>query len=396
MVLVGFPLLALAFTHRSLLIAGVAVAGRLPALAVALPAGALADRVNRRGMMVAIEVLRCLVLGSFAVAVVVGADGLPAIYATVFLLGALTVAFDVTAAACLPTMVPPNQMVRANAQLLTVNLTAQELVGQAVGGVVFAVASVFPFALDACSFAASAGLLSTAIPDNPPATSGTTFLADLRFGLDWFLRTPLLRLLTGLIASLAFCQALVLGVLVLYATSELHLSKAEYGLFLGAAAIGNVIGAVGTRRLHARVGSGWCIVIAGLAAAGAYPVLAATSSPFVAAAALAVEAMAVMLGNVAARSLRQSLVPQELQGRVASTYQMLILSALPLGALVGGLLASSVGIRRTFVIAGCLQLVALGVAAPRFLAQVRRHRQQAEGPLAAVLALASKPRGRVA
>jgi MFS family permease len=287
-------------------------------------------------------------------------------------------------------------MVRANGQLLTVDLTAQELVGQALGGVAFAVANMLPFALDACSFAASAGLLRTAIPDNRAAITGTTFLADLRFGLGWFLRSPLLRLLTGLIASLAFCQALVLSVLVLYATRGLHLSESGYGLFLGAAALGNVIGAAGTGRLHARIGSGWCIVVAGLAAAGAYPVLAATHSPFVAAPALAVEAMAVMLGNVAARSLRQSLVPQELQGRVASAYQMLILGALPLGALVGGLLASSIGVRRTFVIAGCLQFAALALAAPRFLAQVRRHQQQPEPRLGAVLALPTKPRGRAA
>jgi len=106
--------------------------------------------------------------------------------------------------------------------------------------------------------------------------------------------------------------------------------------------------------------------------------------------------MAVMLGNVAARSLRQSLVPQELQGRVASAYQMLILGALPVGALVGGLLASSLGIRKTFVIAGCLQLVALAIAAPRFLARVRGHREQTERPLAGALALPGQPRGRAA
>jgi MFS family permease len=228
--------------------------------------------------------------------------------------------------------------------------------------------------LDACSFAVSAGLLRTTIPDNPPVHADTTLFSDLRAGLRWFMSTPLLRLLTALIASLAFCQALVLGVLVLYGTQDLHLSRAGYGLLLAVAAIGNAIGALSASQLHARLGSGPCIVIAGLVAAIAYPVLAFTSSAVVAAAALALESSGVVLGTVASRSLRHAFVPQELQGRAASTYQMLLLVALPSGGLVGGLLTAQFGLRPTFILAGCLQLSVLAVATPRLITYMRRHR----------------------
>jgi MFS family permease len=86
--------------------------------------------------------------------------------------------------------------------------------------------------------------------------------------------------------------------------------------------------------------------------------------------------MAVMLGNVASRSLRQAIVPQELQGRAASAYQMLLLGALPVGGLVGGLLTSEFGLRPTFVLAGCLQLAVLAAAAPRLIGSVRQHERE--------------------
>lgn len=380
MVLVAFPLLALAFTHNALLIAGVLVAGRFPALVVALPAGALADRVNRRQMVVAIEVLRFLAVSGFVAAVVTGADGLPAIYTTVFVLGTLDFVFEVTSAACLPTMVAKDQLVTANARMETVDVTAEEMVGKAIGGAAFAVANALPFVVDAVSFAVSARLLRRAIPDNPPMRSGTTLRADLRSGMEWFLRTPLLRLLAGLIASFAFCQALVLGVLVLYATEDLHLTRSGYGLLLGVAAIGNFVGAVGASRIHTRLRSAWSIVIAGGGAAMAYPIMAVTRSPFLAAGALALETGGVMLGGVAARSLRQAVVPGQLQGRVASAYMMMILAALTLGGLAGGLLTAQFGLRPTFVLAGCLQVVVVAVAGPRFIAQVRHHLNTATFP----------------
>jgi MFS family permease len=373
MVLVGFPLLALSFTHRAVLIAGVAVAGQLPSLLLALPIGALADRVNRRRMVLAIEILRFFVLAAFTTVVVAGADGLVAIYVTVFVLGTLTFAFEVAATACLPTIVKLDRLVPANAHLMTVELTGKEMVGQAIGGAAFALATVLPFAVDSCSFVASAGLLRRTVPDNLPANSETTLRTDLRAGLRWFWSTPLLRMLAGLIASLAFCQALVLGVLVLYGTQNLHLSRAGYGLLLGVAALGTAVGAVSASQLHARLGSGWCIVLAGLAAAAAYPILAMTRSAVVAAAALALESLGVMIGNVASRSLRQAIVPQEMQGRAASAYQMVLLGAVPLGGLVGGLLTAQFGIRATFVLAGCLQLSVLAVAAPRLVAYLRQH-----------------------
>lgn len=372
LVLVGFPLLALNYTRNAVLIAGVAIAGAIPALLVALPAGALADRMNRRRLLVGLELMRFGILAAFGVAILRGWDSLPMLYAAVFLLRGMSVVFDITAGATLPSIVTPRLLVKANSNLLTVQTVAQEIAGQALGGIMFAAASSLPFIADAATFAASAGMLNRAVPDNRPTSAETSFGADMRDGLRWFARLPLLRLLTGLIASFAFCQALVLGVIVIYATQQLHMTRSGFGLLLGVSAVGTAVAAVGANAIHGRIGSGWSIVASGLAASAAYPLMSWTHSPVTAGGALALEAAGVVVGNISARSLRQTIVPAELQGRVASTYQMAILTAIPLGSLVGGVMVGAIGVRETFLAAGLLQVAILAVTAPRLLSTVRR------------------------
>ena len=372
MVLVAFPLLALTYTHNAVLIAGVAVAGAVPSLLVALPAGTLADRVNRRRLLVGLELLRFAILAAFGTAILRGWADLPLLYGTVFLLRGLSVVFDIGAGATLPSIVKPKLLVKANANLLTVQTVSQEIAGQALGGILFAATSALPFVADAASFAASAAMLNRAVPDNSSADTAGSFLADLSEGVRWFARLRLLRTLTALIASFAFCQALVLGVIVLYATQDLHMSRSGFGILLGVSAVGTTIAAAAANQIHARLGSGWTIVAAGLAACVAYPIMSFTHSPVTACGALALEAAGVVVGNISTRSLRQSIVPPELQGRVGSTYQMAVLTAIPMGSLAGGILVAQIGLRETFLIAGVLQAAILAVTAPRLLASMRR------------------------
>jgi predicted MFS family arabinose efflux permease len=378
MVLVGFPLLALKFTDNPALIAGVAVAGEILGPIVALPIGALADRSSPRRMLVTVQLMQFVLLGSFALCVAVDADSLALIYVAACLIGALTVAFDCASAAVVPRLVRTSQLVKANARLDIVDLTGEDMVGRALGGVTFAFAEVVPFFADAVTFLVSALVIRKAVPDQASAGSNNALMADLRAGTRWFLHNPLVRLIGGLIAWLAFCQSVVLALMVLYATQDLHLTTSGYGLLLGVTAIGSIVGALAAHRVHMELGSGWCIILGGAVAAVTYPLLAATSSAAVASIALILEAVAIVVGNVAAQSLRQSIVPTEMQGRVGSAHMMLVLAAAPLGALAGGLVADAIGIRQTFLAAGLLQLAVVAVAAPRLLSRIRALHYQTE------------------
>ena len=372
MVFVGFPLLALTYTKSPIQIAGVAVAGAVAAPLVALPAGTFADRLNRRRLLVTRELSRFALLAAFGIAILRHEANLPMLYAVVFLLRGLSVAFDIAARAVLPSIVEPKLLVKANANLVTAQKVAEDIAGQAVGGVLFAAASSLPFIADALSFAGSAGILNRALPDTRPEPSPHSFATDLQDGLRWFGRLRLLRILTGLIASFAFCQALVFGVFVIYATQYLHMTRTGYGLLLGISAIGTAIAASAANQIYARLGSGWSIVVAGLAASAAYPIMAFTHSPVAAGGALTLETAGIVVGSVSGRSLRQSIVPPELQGRIESAYQMALLSAVPVGSLAGGLMVGHIGIRATYVVAGALQTALIALVAPRLLASLRR------------------------
>ena len=256
LVLVAFPLLALTLTTSPVLIAGVAVAGRLPALLLSIPAGALVDRVDRRRLVMLINTVRVVALTAFTGAVLAGHDTLVSLYATVFVLGTADMMFNVATQACLPAMVVPDELPRANGYLATAELSGEQFIGPAVGGIAFGVGRALPFVGDAVSFVASLFLVRSALPETIHQRQKRPFARDIKEGLVWFLRNPLLRLLAVVVASLAFCQAMVFAELVLYGTRQLHLSHTAYGLFFAGAAAGNVIGALLAGRVLPQMGTG--------------------------------------------------------------------------------------------------------------------------------------------
>lgn len=373
MVIVALPLLALKYTSSPVAISGVMVAGRLPALAAALPIGALADRVNRRLMIVTIEVMRFAILAGLGVALLAGHGDLAEIYLAALLLGAFDIAFDVVCGACLPSVVKADRLVSANSHLMNAEQTSASLIGPALGGLALAISRALPFLADAASFAASAVLLRKAVPDNEPAPTETSGWQTLTEGLRWFAGQPVLRLTAALVATFAFAQSMVLGVLALYARDRLHLSNGGYGVLLSVASLGVLVGGIAAPRLHDRLGSGPTILLMGLLVAALYPVLAVTGSVVVAGGALLVQDALVLTGNVASQSLRQRLVPAEMQGRATSAYLTIVLGSVPLGALAGGLLVGSAGIRGAFLLAAVLQLAVVAATGPKLLARLREH-----------------------
>jgi MFS family permease len=372
LVMVGFPLLALTLTSNPLLIAAVLIAGRLPALLCSVPAGALADRVDRRRMVVVANIVRIAALALFSAAVIDGHDSLPALYATVFVLGAADMAFSIACQACLPAMVPAADLPRANGYLFTADVSGEQFVGPAIGGLAFAAAPSLPFIGDAVSFALSTILVRRALPEAPRRQESGSFFADVRDGLRWFARHRLLRLLALVVASLAFCQAMIFSELVLYGTHQLRLGHVGYGLFFAGLSAGNVFGSLGADRIHAWLGPARCIIAAAVVAGVAYLVISATSVVALATTVLFLEAVGVSVGNVTTLSLRQRVIPSHLLGRVGSAFRLLLYGLIPLGALASGIITSQLGIRDAFRIAGAVQLVVIVAATPVLVRRLRQ------------------------
>jgi MFS family permease len=394
-VLVAFPLLALSITHNAVLVAGVAFATRLPWLLLALPAGALADRMSRRRLLTTVETARMVVLVLLAAAVATHHLLLIELYVAAFLIAAFETLFDSATMGVLPQLANDEDLVRANGRMLVAQSSGEQFIGPALGGLLFAAAASIPVFADGASFALSAVLLTFALrparrlglhgrihsddgfalKEPEPSAARASFLQDIREGLRWLVHDARLRLIAGLIATLALCQAMGAAVLVIYCTRVLHLGGASFGLFIAIAAIGNIIGAWAAPRVHGRLSAGPTIVSAGVLSGVALLVIGMTKTAAVAVTASAIEALAVGVGLVASVALRQRLVPLELAGRVSSAMRSGIVGAAAIGALVGGGLVSLLDARAPFAIAGVVQIVAalvIGGALARRLAADER------------------------
>jgi predicted MFS family arabinose efflux permease len=238
--------------------------------------------------------------------------------------------------------------------------------------VVYSLARVLPFGADAASFLGSSALLlglgREPEPTGPrPGRRGLSrqLVADVRAGLSWYRRSRVLGLLSATVATLALTQAMVSAILVLFALEALHLSTTGYGVFMGVFAVGNVLGGVLANRALRVLGTARVVALAALLSGLGYLATGTLSSPVAAAGVLAVVALAVVCGNVATVSFRQATVPPALQARVATVWRAVVWAALPLGSLLGGVLAAGLGLRIPFFVAGGAQaLLAVIVAGP--------------------------------
>lgn len=372
--LVAFPLLAASLTDRPALVAGVLVAQRLPWLLFGVAAGAFADRIHRGHLMVAADVVRGLLLLGVVAAGIAGSLTLALLYAAAFAAAAVETLFDSASQAALPLLVEEGQLDRGNSFLMAAMTGGQELAGPAVAGLVIAFGAHVPLGIDAVTFLASAVLLGSVAKrlPRPERAEPTSVRRDIAEGLRFFAGHDLLRTLALVVGTFAFCQAMVLGVLVLLATRELGVSEAGYGVFLAVVAVGNVVGALVAPRIKDRVGALHLLVGAGVVSAVAYVGLGVAPNAAVAASLLALEAVAVACGSVVNASLRQSTVPNELLGRVGGAFRTCLWGAMPLGAAFGGVVATVGGLRTAAVAAGAVQLCVLAVAAPRLAAVLGR------------------------
>ena len=362
---IALPLTAVAVLHASAgQVALLAAAGTAPFLLLGLPAGAWVDRWPRRRLMVVCDWLRGALLATVPLAWALGVLTLPHLFAVTFAAGVFGVFFDVAALSVLPALVPRDRLASANGGLEASRAVSQTS-GPAVGGVLVQVATA-PLALlaDAVSFVVSAVLLRGLPPLVTPGSAGPRppLARQIREGLQFCLRSPLIRpvMLGG--AWLNFWGHALMAVFIPYAVRALHLSPAVIGLVLAASNLGYLLGSVLASRLNARIGVGPAIVVGVVLHGGLLGVaLAPAGAPLPwLVVGFTVQALGVALWNVNAVSLRQASTPEPLLARMNATSRFLLWGAMPLGAAFGGLLVTLGGLHTAVLVAAIgVPLVAL-------------------------------------
>lgn len=365
--MVAGPLLLLSVTDNPTLIAGGVIAGQLPWLLFGLISGAWVDRLDRRRLIVTVNLARAAALAALTLAVIGGHATVLLIYTVIFLLGCGETAADTAAGALLPAVVAPEHLDRANARLGATFTVINQFAAKPFGAWLYGIAAAVPFGLDALTFVVAAALVASlpSVPAVPPSPR-RRLRTEIGEGLRWLWRHPVLRataVAMGL-GNIVFCAAF--AVFVLYARDRLGLTEVGYGLLLTAFAAGGLIGSVIAVPLTNRVGTTAVLRADLVAEAAVHATLAWTTSPLVAAAALILFSAHGMIWGVTVATLRQRTVPPQLLGRVGSVYAVLESGgAAAVGSLIGGLLAGVWGLTTPFwLAAAAMAAIAAGAWRP--------------------------------
>ncbi|MCU1395569.1 MAG: hypothetical protein JWM34_3997 [Ilumatobacteraceae bacterium] len=366
MFLTAFPLLAATITREPILIAGVTVASRLPWLLFSMMTGAIADRTDRRRLMVGADIARFFVVIALGLVVLEGASTITFLYACAFLLGVAETFHANAAQAVIPALVEPADLMQANARLNSVQVATSQFLGPPLGTTLFNLARSVPFFADAATFAGSAALIAS-LPDEhrqePPTTS---LRADMREGIHFMVHHQILRRLALLLGLVNFFYFAAESLLVLYTAERLHSGKFVYTALFIAAACGTVVARFLVVPVAARLGFVRTVTISLWLWAATVAGLAITHSPVLAIALFFGLGIGNGLWAAVTMTLRQQLTPKRLLGRMNAAYRMIAWGVVPLGAAFGGLTAQHFGLQTPFVIAACAH-VAVAIAAKPLL-----------------------------
>ncbi len=355
----ALPLVAIISLHATPFEMGLlgATSG-IPTLLFGLLVGVWIDRHRRRPVLIATDLGRAALLLTIPFAAIAGILHLELLLFVAFLIGILTLLFEVAAQAFLPILVPHEQLAEANSKL-ELGRSAAEIAGPGVaGGLVQLVTAPFALLADAASFIASALLLAgIRVAESPrPRDADSRVREEIGEGVRWVWRHPVLRPLTGATGILAFFNSLLEAVYLLYLTRHLALAPATLGVIFALGGIGFLLGAVAAERVARRVGVGRTLILA-LALVGladlAVPLVGGPPqliAPVLIGAQLCF-GVALTIFKVIAASLRQGSTPDRLQGRMNATVRLLVEGLTPLGALAGGVLGQGIGLRLTLLAA---------------------------------------------
>jgi MFS family permease len=349
------PLLLASLTSDPALVAGAMFVQQLPWLLFALPAGVTVDRLDRRRLVVLVNVVRAVVIGGLAVAVGAGAVTVPLVYAALFVIGIMETLADSASTALLPAVVPSEQLPRANARLMGVQMVGNQLLAPPLGAALFVVAAALPFALNAATFLLAALLIATLrsrmAPREAPVGPRRPVARDIATGVRALVGHPVLRILAVCLCLMNVTLAGAFSILVIYAHQRLGLDEIGFGLLLAATAVGGLGGSVVAGRLQARFGAALLLRVGLVIETLTHLSLGLARAPWVAVVTMAVFGAHASLWGVITLSWRQRVVPDALRGRVNSVYFLFAVGGSAIGALMGGLAARDLGITAPFWIA---------------------------------------------
>jgi MFS family permease len=344
------PLLVASQTDAPFLVALAALLVWAPPLLFGLYAGVLTDRLDRRRIVIVVDLVRVAVLAVLTTFVVTDHVSITVVLVALFALGTAEMFADNASSALLPMIVDRDDLAIANSRLQTGFITVNQLAGPPLGAALFALGTAWPFAAQAVLVLLGAVLVSRVVlPQRPVEGESVAKIShDIAEGFRWVWHHAAVRTLALTIFIFNITFGAAWSVLVLYATERLGLGEVGFGLVTTVGAVGGLAGVLSYDWITARVSLGDLMRIGLVVETLTHLGLALTRSPAVALPIFFVFGAHAFIWGTTSTTVRQRAVPSELQGRVGSVYLVGVFGGLVAGAGLGGLLAQHGGVTAPF------------------------------------------------
>jgi len=395
--MVAYPWLASAVTRSPILIAAAGFASRLPWLIFTLHAGVLTDRFDRRKLIVAMDFMRGLLTVFVGFVVFFNKDSFPALdeltsitnletnwpiyftlLITAFLFGLAEVLRDNSAQTLMPSVVDKENLEKANGRMWSAESLTNSFIGPPLGSLLIGIAIFIPFFFDAVSFFFAVALIASLkgtfkpVADDKPREK-INFKAEIKEGYAWLWVHPLLRPMAIILGSMNGLGTMVGATFILFAQEVLETSVFTFALLGTAGAVGGTVGGLLAPKISAKLGSGRSLAMTLAAAPIGSLIIALTTTWQVVWVVVVFETFFAILWNTITVSLRQSIIPTHLLGRVNSVYRFFAWGSIPIGMFVGGGLVSALtlvlsrenALRAPYLFGVVLGLLLWALAAPR-------------------------------
>lgn len=412
--MIAYPWLASAVTRSPFLIALSGVLSRLPWLIFSLPAGVFTDRYDRKKIIVAMDSIRGALTIGVAAVVFFHADSLPslnelasitdlqtnwALFITIslaaFLFGLAEVLRDNSAQTFMPSVVKEEHLEKANGQMWSAESLTNSIIGPPLGSLLIGIAVFIPFFFDAASFFVAAALIGSITTfkkvesrNDETAQEKRSFSREIKEGFAWLWAHELLRPMAIILGTLNFVGTLAGAGFILFAQEILHTSVLEFAILGTAGAIGGMLGGLVAPKISKKIGSGPSLWLTLGTGPVTELVIGLSSSWYIVWFLSAVATLFAVLWNVITVSLRQSIIPSHLLGRVNSVYRFFAWGTIPIGALVAGFAMTLVqhlanrewGLRAPYLLSAIFGAILFFFAAPKLTtAKLEAARAEAKG-----------------
>ncbi|GLJ62942.1 MULTISPECIES: MFS transporter [Microbacterium] len=340
------PLLVASLTDSPFLVASAALLQYLPWLLFGLHAGAIADRFDRRTLVMIANALRALVVAMLCVFIVTGAVNIGIVLVTMFAYGVAEVFADSASSTLLPMLVDHDDLGIGNARMQGGYLVANQFAGPPLGAFLFAAGSAWPFAAQiVCVLLAILLVSRIALPPLPPREGGhPPVRRDIAEGLRWTWRNPPMRTLAIVILVFNITWAAPWGVLVLYATEHLHMGAVGYGMLTTASAAGGLLSTMAFGWLERHVSFATLMRVCLSLEVVMHLAFALTTEGWLALVIMGVFGAYAFVWGTISTTVRQRVVPNELQGRASSLNMVCVFGGMVVGQALGGVIAQLWGL----------------------------------------------------